>query len=182
MTEPLRRIVVIGPESTGKSSLCQALADHYGNLWCPEYARHYLEENGPHYEATDLVKIAAGQIKQEDDLARQAAGQGDSYLFIDTDLYVMKIWSEFAFNSCHHYILDAIARRPYDLYLLCHIDLPWTADPLREYPDPDTRLALFHMYRDLLVQQSVPFVEIKGTDEQRIVPAIEAIDGLFAKQ
>jgi nicotinamide riboside kinase len=93
----------------------------------------------------------------------------------------VKIWSEYAYGKCHHLILDAIARRRYDLYLLCHTDLPWTPDPLREYPDPQARQELFLMYKDLLVAQSIPFVDIKGTDDQRLIPAIKAIDQLFLR-
>lgn len=173
---PLKKIVVIGPESTGKSWLCESLANHYNTLWCPEYARTYLDKHGADYQRDDLTRIAMGQLALEDQLADQAITEGGRYLFIDTDMYVMKVWSEFSFNSCAHYILDQIAQRSYDLYVLCHTDLPWSPDKLREYPDPSTRSALFNMYKDILVHQQIPFVEVKGTGSQRLLPVQQYMD------
>lgn len=176
------KIVVIGPESTGKSSLCQALATAYHTLWCPEYARRYLEEKklDTHYGESDLLAIAKGQLTEEDAFLRKAQERKDRFLFIDTDMYVMKIWSEFSFGKCHHWILEQIAARRYDYYLLCDIDLPWTADPLREYPDLAMRLNLFNHYKDLLSQQSTPFSVIGGQGESRIAHARHALKKHFS--
>lgn len=173
---PLKKIVVIGPESTGKSWLCQSLADLYNTSWCPEYARTYLARFGAAYQRADLTKIAKGQVALEDQMADEVVAKGGPYLFIDTDMYVMKVWSEFSYNSCAHYILEQIANRSYDLYVLCHTDLPWSPDKLREYPDPATRSTLFNMYKDLLVHQHVPFVEVKGTGTDRLLPVQQYID------
>lgn len=178
----LKKIVAIGPESTGKSSLCQALASHYGTLWCPEYARDYLLENDNNYLEPDLEVMAKGQIALEELHAKEAERRKDPFLFIDTDMYVMKVWSEYSFERCAHFILDQIAKRRYDLYLLCHIDLPWTPDILREYPDLQNRQELFRIYQDLLEQQSVPFVDITGGNFERIKPAIRAIDERYSNE
>ncbi|MCF3111024.1 ATP-binding protein [Niabella sp. CC-SYL272] len=175
----LKKIVIIGPESTGKSNLCSALARHYKTGWCPEYARSYLMENGKDYTYEDLLVIAKGQLALEDQYSHQLRSAGMSPLFIDTDMYVMKVWCEFVFNKCHRFILDAIAARRYDLYLLCNTDLPWVQDALREYPDPETREELFRIYRSLLIDQQTPWVEIKGLGTNRIRAAIKAVDGLL---
>ncbi len=97
-------------------------------------------------------------------------------LFIDTDLYVMKVWCEFVFNQCHQYILNEIAQRKYDLYLFCNIDLPWIKDELREYPDEAPRKELYNIYKDILINQNTPWVEISGNYEDRLNKAIAAVE------
>ena len=174
----MKKVVIIGPESTGKSTLCSELAAHYQTLWCPEYAREYLLKHGMNYTHEDLLTIAVGQIQLEDDYVKQMLKRksGKDVLFIDTNMYVMKVWDEFVFGECHPFILDQIVERKYDLYLLCNTDLPWIADELREYPDLESREKLFHIYKDLMVNQSVPWVEISGDYEERLKEAIEFVD------
>ena len=179
---PIKKIVVIGPESTGKSALCRALADHYHTIWVKEYAREYLLENGTDYSYETLNAIATGQIKLEEEALQQLKNQmGEETipLFIDTDMYVMKVWSEYVFNDCNNKILDIIASRNYDLYLLANIDLPWVKDELREYPDLATREKLFHHYKDILVQQHVPWAIISGVGEERLKNAVAAVDKII---
>ena len=173
---PLKRIVVIGPESTGKSTLCEQLAIHYHTGWVPEFAREYLTTHGTAYRYEDLLTIAKGQLALED----RMAAEFHDLLFIDTDLYVMKVWSEFVFGKCDPWILEQITVRQYDGYLLCRTDLPWTADELREYPDPVTREKLFHIYKDCLVNQNTPWFEIGGQAGERLGGAIEAVNKLIA--
>ena len=192
----LKKVVIIGPESTGKSTLCIQLAEHYKTLWCPEYAREYLLKYGMKYSFDDLLTIAKGQLTLEDKFAEKvresespedgksaSSGLSDSsssrLLFIDTDMYVMKVWCEFVYGDCHRFILDQIVERKYDLYLLCNIDLPWVADDLREYPDLESRKKLYLIYKDLMINQQVPWVEISGTEGERIQKAITAVDNLF---
>lgn len=172
-----KKIVAIGPESTGKSTLCAALASHFRTAWCPEYAREYLLGNPRQYTYEDLLSIAKSQVHLEESIYK-SLGPDAAYYFIDTDMYVMKVWSEFVFGKCHSYILEQIATRKYDLYLLCSIDLPWVADELREYPDGETRTQLFHIYKDLLVQQHTPFVIISGNASERLKLAIKSIAAL----
>jgi NadR type nicotinamide-nucleotide adenylyltransferase len=174
---PLKKVVIIGPESTGKSSLCEGLAAHYQTGWVREYAREYLLEHGMNYKIGDLTTIAEGQLKLEDEgAAAIGAGAANSILFIDTDMYVMKVWSEFVFGQCETWILDQIGRRQYDAYLLCKTDLPWVKDELREYPDLVSRDKLFHIYRDILINQSTPWAEIGGQEHQRLDSAIKAVE------
>lgn len=173
----MKKIVVIGPESTGKSTLCSQLAEHYQTLWCPEYAREYLETNGKDYTYDDLLTIAKGQIQLEEKALSTADGL-QSTVFIDTDMYVMKVWCEFTFGKCHSWILNQAAERKYDLYLLCNVDLPWTKDNLREYPDLETRNKLYHFYKDIMVNQPVPWINISGGYEERLQTAVNAVDEL----
>ena len=172
---PLKKIVIIGPESTGKSSLCEGLAAHYRTEWVREYAREYLLANGMNYSFEDLTTIAKGQLALED----AGAAEANSILFIDTDMYVMKVWSEFVFGRCDAWILDQIGQRKYDAYLLCRTDLPWVSDELREYPDLVSREKLFHIYRDILINQSTPWAEIGGQAHQRLDSAITTVEGLL---
>jgi NadR type nicotinamide-nucleotide adenylyltransferase len=174
----VKKIVVIGPESTGKSTLCEQLAEHYKTLWCPEYAREYLDTNGKDYNYDDLLTIAKGQIELEEKFLSTDNGQL-STVFIDTDMYVMKVWCEFAFGKCHSWILNQIATRKYDLYLLCNVDLPWVKDELREYPDAETRNKLYHYYKDIIVNQSVLWIDISGNYQERLQLAINAVDEII---
>ncbi|WP_438945788.1 AAA family ATPase [Sediminibacterium sp.] len=173
--QEIKKIVIIGPESTGKSTLSKALAQHYQTLWCPEYAREYLLQNGTDYTAADLLTIAKGQLKLEDEFTRKVQEENKrSLLFVDTDMYVMKVWSEYVFGTCDFFILDTIIKRKYDGYLLCNIDLPWVKDELREYPDEKPRQELFSIYKDLLINQPAPWALISGTNTERTAAAIEA--------
>jgi NadR type nicotinamide-nucleotide adenylyltransferase len=168
-----KKIVVTGPESTGKSTLCEQLAAHYKTEWVPEFARKYLLELGRPYNYDDLLIIARGQLEQEDQIS---ASLKSPLLFIDTDMYVMKVWCEFVFGKCHPFILDEIVKRKYDAYLLCNTDLPWIADELREYPDLESRERLYHMYKDIMINQTTPWFEIHGNYQQRLAKAISTVE------
>ena len=177
----MKKVVIIGPESTGKSTLCEDLAAHYNTLWCPEYAREYLMKHGMSYTHDDLLTIAKGQLELEERYLNQAGKKGNSVLFIDTNMYVMKVWDEFVFGKCHQFILDQIVERKYDLYLLCNTDLPWVADELREYPDLESRERLFHIYKDIMINQTVEWIEISGDHDERTRLAIAAVDKILNK-
>lgn len=173
---------MVGPESTGKSTLCEQLAEHYHTLWCREFARQYLSTLNRKYTYEDLLIIAREQIALEESLtqkllqSKQSATATPPLLFIDTDLYVMKVWSEFVFGKCDPWILEQIAVRTYDLYLLCAVDLPWKQDQLREYPDPDVRKALFTFYKEELINQQVPWKIIHGNERERLAVAQKHVE------
>ncbi|SFN79262.1 nicotinamide-nucleotide adenylyltransferase, NadR type [Chitinophaga sp. YR627] len=169
------KVVVIGPESTGKSTLSEQLAAHYQTMWVPEYARQYLEALPRPYEQSDLLSIAKGQLAQEDQLAARA----NRLLICDTDLHVIKVWSEHKYGNCDPEILQIIQDRKYDLYLLTYIDIPWEEDPQREHPDPAMREYFYNVYRELVMASGVPWVEIRGSLEERIASAIAAVDKLL---
>lgn len=169
----LKRIVIIGAECTGKSELSALLADIYETVWVKEYAREYLDQLDRPYGPADLNLIARGQVAQEDAMATKA----NKVLICDTDPYVIKVWSNFKYGYCDQEILDMIARRKYDLYLLTYIDIPWVSDPLREHPDE--REELYSIYLQEMQNQSVPFVQVKGNRRERRKIATSAIDSLL---
>lgn len=176
----LKKIVTIGPESTGKSTLCGLLAKHFNTKWVPEYAREFLLKNGTDYTFEDLYTIAQGQLKGEEEVLKSMANiETTQPVFIDTDMQVIRVWGEFVFNKCDNRILAEIAKRPYDLYLLCNTDQPWVKDELREYPDLVTREKLFHYYKETMTAQEIPWVEISGNYEQRLATAIAAVNKLL---
>ncbi len=166
----VKKIAIVGPESTGKSSLAQALAEHYQTAWVPEYARGYLDQLVLPYQKNDLTKIAHGQLRLEDEWMNTANG----LLFCDTNLIVIKIWSEFKYGNCDTEIIEKMLSRKYDLHLLTDIDLPWEPDPQREHPTK--RLELFKWYEEELKNQKLPYSIIRGENQARITSAIKAIN------
>lgn len=174
----MKKIVIIGPESTGKSTLCEQLSAYYKTVWCPEFAREYLSQKGMDYSFDDLLNIARSQLTLEYNMLDQAR---NNYYFIDTDMYVMKVWCEVAFNNCHTWILKQIATQQYDLHLLCDVDLPWVKDALREYPNLGMRKKLFLMYKDLMMNNGGKWAVISGNNEERLQTAISIINTVFPK-
>ena len=170
----LKKLVVIGPECTGKSTLSAALAAALHTRWVPEFAREYLDTCHHPYDESDLLRIARGQLKSEDSAA---AGVHD-FLVCDTDLYIIKVWSEARFGRCERRILQEIATRRYDLYLLTNIDVPWQFDPLREHPNECDRRYFYHQYRDIVQHSGLPWADIRGSAEQRLQSALAAISSL----
>jgi NadR type nicotinamide-nucleotide adenylyltransferase len=168
----IKKIVIIGPESTGKSTLTQGLAEKFGEPWVEEYAREYLDDLGRAYNYGDLLKIAQGQIALEE----QKANAANELLFCDTDLHVIQVWSDHKFKKTHPWILQQIKKRTYDLYFLTDIDIPWQEDPLREHPDPEMRQYFFDIYRELLSNSKTPFSLISGNPEQRLDQAVIYIE------
>lgn len=166
-----KRILILGPESTGKSTLAEDLANHFGEPWVPEFAREYLEMINRPYLFDDLVEIGKGQVGLEDQLAEKAK----NFLFCDTDLRVIHIWSEHRFGKTDTWVLDEIARRKYDLILLTDTDLPWTPDPLREYPELEMRQYFFKKYCQLAGKSGFPFMVVSGDQETRLQTAVDAL-------
>jgi NadR type nicotinamide-nucleotide adenylyltransferase len=171
----MKKVVVIGPESTGKSTLSEKLAAHFNTVWTPEYAREYIDQLQRPYEESDLLEIAAGQVALEQHMARQAS----NVLICDTDLYVIKVWSEHKYGRCDPRILQQIARQQCDLYLLTYIDLPWEEDPQREYPDPEMRHYFYDIYREIVSNSGAEWKDIRGGYEEREALAIAAVQDLL---
>lgn len=164
------KIVVTGPESTGKTTLAQSLAKHYATSWVREYARIYIDNLNQPYEEEDLLAIAKGQMASE----AAAKAKMNRLLICDTSLEVIKIWSEVKYRRCHHWILEKFRQQQVDLYLLCAPDIMWTYDPQREHPDD--RDQLFLKYKETLKERN--YVEIRGEGEARFRIARQAIDAL----
>ncbi|MDZ7607958.1 MAG: ATP-binding protein [Cyclobacteriaceae bacterium] len=170
---PVYKIAITGPESTGKSTLAKRLADHYKTIWVEEYARNYLHQLGRPYEESDLLTIAIGQIENE----KKNHEKASRFLFCDTELIVLKIWSEHKYQRIDEQILELHKQTHYHHYLLMNIDLPWVFDPLREHPDH--RLYFFKWFIRELAQKNASFSIISGAEDERLKNAIEAIDRLF---
>jgi NadR type nicotinamide-nucleotide adenylyltransferase len=164
------RIVITGPESTGKTTLATQLAETFGGLYVAEYAREYVEKLPGHYTYADVENIARRQIDQYAEAMKSSAGM----VFFDTWLIITKVWFEWVFGRVPKWFEDAIDECPVDLYLLCLPDLPWEADSVRENGG-ENRLKLFNRYRDELIRRRLSFVEIGGVDEVRLNAAIEAV-------
>lgn len=173
MESKIRKVVVIGPECTGKSELSEFLATHFHTEWVPEYARGFLDNLVRPYQQHDLTTIAHGQLRLED----KSLLHSNRVMICDTNLYVIKIWSEFKYGTCDPEILKLISERRYDLYLLTYIDIPWQEDPLREHPDK--RQQLYEIYLKEMKNQSVPYVEITGERSARQQKAIDAVNNLL---
>ncbi|MBS1488080.1 MAG: ATP-binding protein [Bacteroidetes bacterium] len=169
----VKKICVIGPECTGKTDLARFLSQHYQTPWVEEYARAYLNKLGKPYEQVDLLKIAHGQLRMEDEWLYEA----NRLLICDTNLIVIKIWSEHKYGNCDPDILKKIKERPYDHYLLTHIDVPWQDDPQREHPDK--REYFWNLFKNEVSQSGVPYTEISGDRETRKKKAVEAIDKIL---
>ena len=169
----LKRIVLVGPESTGKSTLAKRLAEHFDTICLEEYGREYTDKFGMDLSLEDISNIAAGHLFREE----KAALQANRLLICDTDLIVTQIWSEIYFQTCPEWILQVNHSRKYDLYLLMDIDIPWDDDGTREFP----HLREFHFRRlkEELVSRNLPFEVISGDYEERFLRAVEIIEEKF---
>ncbi|MCH7402582.1 AAA family ATPase [Belliella kenyensis] len=172
---PIKKIVVVGPESTGKSILTQALAAAFDEPWVWEFARVYLERLDRPYVYEDLLQIAAGQLREEDEKVKRAKRM----LFIDTDLHVIKVWSDIKYGITDPWIEEQLLDRKYDLYLLTDVDVPWEEDPQREHKDQNMREQLFNIYLKLIKSTGVPFEIISGSYDERFAKAMMKIRTMF---
>ncbi len=173
----LIKVVLFGPESTGKTTLAKALASHYDTEWVPEYAREYLQDKWDREQKTcephDLLPIAVGQMRLENQLAKQA----NEILFCDTDLLETKVYSEaYYVGSCDPILEKYALKNTYDLYLLTDIDIPWEKDDLRD--KPDAREEMFAFFHDTLKKYNRNFLILNGNKEERLQKAIVQIEKL----
>jgi len=163
----------VGPESTGKSTLAKALADHFQTIWVKEYAREYIDSLTRPYNQEDLTHIAMGQLKLENELLPKA----NRLLICDTNLLVIKIWSDYKYGHCDPGILHELESRNYDLHLLTNIDIPWQDDPQREHPN--LRQYFYNLYLKELQNRDLKYKEIMGDEDQRISSAVSELNTLL---
>ncbi|QBA65138.1 AAA family ATPase [Muriicola soli] len=172
------KIVLFGPESTGKTTLSQQLASHYNTLWVPEYAREYLQDKWDREQKTcephDLLPIAEGQMRLENEYTEKA----EKLLICDTDLLETKVYSEAYYLGYTDPILEKFAlQNQYDLYLLTYIDTPWVKDDLRD--KPEEREMMFSYFKNTLEKYNRPFFTLKGSPEERLGKAVKYIDKIL---
>ena len=152
------KVALIGPESSGKTTLARYLARRYNGTYVPEYAREYVERKGTTDVTFDeLCDIAKHQIEE----IKLIANSQKPIAFFDTELIVTKIWFEYAFGRVPEWLKEAILRYPMDVYLLTYPDLPWIPDPARSNGSDAIRLELFHRYESEIQALDIPYYIIK---------------------
>jgi NadR type nicotinamide-nucleotide adenylyltransferase len=177
----LIKVVLFGPESTGKTTLSELLARHYNSVWVPEFARRYLQDKWNNERKTcehkDLIPIAIGQMHLENDLVEKA----DRVMICDTDLLETKVYSEEYYGGIVDPELEKAAREnSYELYLLTYIDTPWEADDLRDRPEQ--RNEMFNAFENALKEHNRPYILLKGNVKNRLEQAIIAVDEILRKK
>jgi NadR type nicotinamide-nucleotide adenylyltransferase len=175
------KVVLFGPESSGKTTLSRHLARYYNTVWAPEFARDYLQKKWNNERETcqkeDILPIAIGQMKLENKLAKRA----DKLLICDTDLLETKVYSEEFYGGFVAEELNVAAtKNEYDLYLLTYIDTPWEEDDLRNRPSQ--RLEMFKAFENALKTHKKNYILLKGNKETRLKNATEAIDAIIAEK
>lgn len=172
------KVVLFGPESTGKTTLSRQLARYYNSVWVPEYAREYLQNKWNNERKTcepdDLLPIAEGQMRLENQLTQKT----DTVLICDTDLLETKVYSEvYYLGSCDPILEKYALENTYDLYFLTYIDTPWEADDLRD--KPHQREAMFEAFQNELIKHNKPYVLLKGSKKERLETAVKHINKLI---
>jgi NadR type nicotinamide-nucleotide adenylyltransferase len=171
------RIVLFGPESSGKTTMARQLAEHFQTTWVPEYMRTYLQEKWDVKKETvvkdDLIPIARGQLECENRLIKSA----NQFLFCDTNLLEIKVYSQYYYDGfCPSEILEACENGIYDFYFLTYIDTPWEKDDLRDRPND--RQNMFRTFENELRKNKIPYSLLRGTKKERLNSAIQTLAGL----
>ena len=171
----IKKIAVVGPESTGKSTMSAYLANHYQTVWVPEFAREYCEKLTEPPTWQDEVNMFYGQLALEAEIAPKA----NKLLMCDTTFITVKIWSDYTFGRSPQEVLDELPVHPYDLYLLLDVDLPWEEDPLRDFPH--LREHFMQVWHRELQALNANYIVISGEGKVRYEAAIRAIDEFIKK-
>lgn len=166
------RIAVTGPESSGKTTLCESLASHFKVAYIPEFARTYLEKTKGSYQQVDLDEIAKGQLKN-------ILAATSSIVISDSDFSVMEVWSLYKYGKVSPFIKALVKENTFDLHILCTPDIPWEDDPLRE--NPTTRDLLFEHYKKSLEKYAKHFITVSGSHHKRLEESIQSVALLLNK-
>ncbi|MBN1251994.1 MAG: ATP-binding protein [Bacteroidales bacterium] len=169
------KIIITGPESTGKTTLAKQLAEHYKTIWLPEYARTYVENLNRPYNYNDIEKIAEKQILLEEEYFKNA----NKILFVDTGLIITKIWFTQVFKKYPSWLDNSIKTQKPDLYLLCNYDLPWISDSVRENGSDNKRQYLFRLYQKEIEKNKFKYKIISKLGKERLNSAIKIIDKII---
>lgn len=176
VSDKIIRIVITGPESTGKSTLSARLAQHYNTLCIPEYAREYIEKLTMPYTYDDVVHIAETQVRQLEEYSQKAS----RILFLDTYLIITKVWFDVVFKRRPDWIEQELLKHPVDFYLLCDTDIPWEADHVRENGGT-RRKFLMDIYKKELLHFGCEYGIVQGVGDERFKNAIRLVDTFILK-
>ncbi|HWD90188.1 MAG TPA: ATP-binding protein [Mucilaginibacter sp.] len=169
-TSDIKKIAIVGPESTGKSTMSAFLAEHYHTVWVPEFARDYCAALTEPPTWQDEINMFYGQLALEEEYLPKA-----NKLFIcDTTFITVKIWSDYTFGRSPQEVLDELPKHPYDLYLLLDIDMPWEQDPLRDFPH--LREHFMEIWHKELKELDANYAVISGLGQDRYDNAVATID------
>lgn len=170
----LRKVVIAGPESTGKTTLARRLAEYFGTVFVEEYGRAYCEKFGNDCDALDLCHIAAGQLLLEEQALEVTSPK---LLICDTDVLVTQTYAELYLGKSPEVIADMARRQSYDLHLLLSPDVPWSGDAIRLFED--RREWHFNRLKELLEEQHRSFVVISGSYDERFERSVLLIRNLL---
>jgi NadR type nicotinamide-nucleotide adenylyltransferase len=170
------KIAIVGPESTGKSTMSEYLAKHYNTVWVPEYAREYCAKLTGPCSWQDEVNMFYGQLALEKGILPQA----NRLIICATTFITVKIWSDYTFGKAPQEVMDELPQHPYDFYLLLDIDLPWQEDPLRDFPDMQEYF--MDVWHNELQALDANYTVISGVGQDRYDNAVKAIDGFVSKK
>jgi NadR type nicotinamide-nucleotide adenylyltransferase len=174
------RVVVVGPECTGKTWLAGELARHYGVPWAPEHARDYVDRHGASLAYADVDPIGRGQKAGEDAALGRATAAGASLVVLDTDLVSTMVYSRHYYGDCPAWIEEEAARRLAELYLLHHVDVEWVADG-RQREQPERRGEIFERFRATLAGLGARVADVLGGWGERRRLAVRAVDALLGE-
>lgn len=174
MNKQIKKIAIVGPESTGKSTMSLQLAKYYNVPWVPEYARYYCANLTVACTLQDETNMFHGQVALEDSVLSMTE---TDFVICDTTFVTVKIWSDAFFGETPQVVLDALTKYTYDFYLLLDIDLPWQDDPLRDFPNQ--REHFMQVWHQELKALNANYKVISGTGDDRLNNAIAAVDGFL---
>ena len=168
----MKKIIITGPESSGKTTLASDLAQHFAVPFVPEHAREYLHKIGKQYSFEDVLSIAEKQNNSEN----IAAAEEPDFLICDTDLLTIKIWLEYKYGRTDEWVESKVSSYKNRVYLLCTPDMKWEQDELRE--NPDDRAEIFNIYRENLEYFNLDFHILEGPEKYRMREAISIMESL----
>jgi len=172
----ITRVVITGPESTGKTELCARLSKYFNTCFVPEFAREYVENLNRSYTYDDVEFIAREQII----LANEQSRKARRILFYDTFLMLTKVWFDVVYRKHPSWLENAIEENEVDFYLLCNTDLKWIPDPVRENGG-EAREKLFELYKNELDNREIPYAIVSGHGEARFINALGWIEKKIEK-